>query len=295
MLERHALALRTTLVIGGADDAPYAAALTSAADSVTFDLASPAMHGHRSASRKAAAGHTPALAAAGRAVHARVSDLRCGDLEADIAAVVGKHLSAVQLSGAESAQDVRDADVAIRRQEMRLGIAPGSVRLIPRLDSAAGLLALPAMLTAIDRHGALLLDVDGLSDDLGLPDSEGAEAADAVLEHAMWDIAVAARAAALPWLVGALTVGPAERARLAARAREFGAAGACVASEAEVRGLNALFTPSPETVAAARRTVEGWERLRGRGRQPSADRRQLRRAQSLLARIDAIERRERAR
>ena len=166
------------------------------------------MHGHRSASRKAAAGHTPALAAAGRAVHARVSDLRCGDLEADIAAVVGKHLSAVQLSGAESAQDVRDADVAIRRQEMRLGIAPGSVRLIPRLDSAAGLLALPAMLTAIDRHGALLLDVDGLSDDLGLPDSEGAEAADAVLEHAMWDIAVAARAAALPWLVGALTVGP---------------------------------------------------------------------------------------
>ena len=296
MLERHALALRTSLVIAGAHDAPYEAALTSAADSVTFDLASPAAHGHRSASRKTAARHAPALAAAGRAVHARVSDVRCGQLEADIAAVVGEHLSAVQLSGAQSAQDVRDVDVAIRRQEMRLGIAPGSVRLIPWLASAAGLLALPAMLAAIDRHGAVLLDVDGLTDDLGLSDSEGAEAADAVLEHAMWDIAVGGRArrSCRGWWARSRS-GPRSAPRRSGRAREFGAAGACVASEAEVRGLNALFTPSPENVAAARRTVEEWERPRGRGQRPRADRRQLRRARALLAQSDALERRERAR
>lgn len=308
MPEDHALALRTSLTIRGADDAPYAAALTSAADAITFDLAAPEAHGHRGPARRTAARHAPALAAAGRAVQARVSDTRSGELEADIAALVGEHLDAVQLGGAETAQDVRDADVAIRRQELRLGIVPGSVRLIPLLDSAAGLLALPAMLAAVDRHSAVLLDADGLCRDLDLPAPGGAEAGPALLEHAMWDIAVAARAAELPWLVAALTAGPAERAGMAARAREFGASGACVSSEAEVRGLNALFTPEPETVAAARRVVQEWERLRDRGRRVGAaeapgegpdgpalvDRRSVRRARALIARAGAIERRERA-
>ncbi len=308
MPEPHALALRTSLAIGGADDEPYTAALRSAADTITVDLASPEVHGHRGPARRAAARHAPLLAAAGRAVQARVSDTRSGELEADLAAVVGEHLDAVQLSGAETAQNVRDADVAIRRHEMRLGIVPGSVRLIPLLDSAAGLLALPAMLNAVDRHSAVVLDADGLCRDLDLSAPGGAETVATVLEHAMWDVAVAARAADLLWLIAALTVAPAERATLAARAREFGASGACVRSEAEVLGLNALFTPEPESVAAARRIVQEWDRLRGRGHVsgvvavaatsgegPAAlalvDRRSVRRARALIARAGAIERR----
>jgi len=312
MPEHHALALRTSLGIDGDDDAPYTAALSSAADAIIFDLASPEVHDHRGPARRAAARHAPPLAATGRAVHARVSDTRSGELEADVAAVVSEHLDAVHLSGAETPQDVRDADVAIRRHEMRHDIVPGSVRLIPMVDSAAGLLALQAMLTAVDRHSAVVLDADGLCRDLDLSGPGGAEVSNPVLEHAMWDVAVAARAAELPWLIAALAVAPAERAGLATRAQEFGASGATVGSEAEVRGFNALFTPAPESVAAARRVLREWDHLRGRGHMagvveiagapaegPAAralvDRRSVRRARVLIACAEAIERRERAR
>ena len=301
VLEQHALALRTSLVIGATDDAGLRAALATAADSVTVDLATAVAQGHRGPARKAVAKHAAKIAAAGvamggRAVHVRVSGARSGELEADIAAAAGQDLAAVLLAGAETPQDVRDADVAIRKHEMRLDVAPGSARLIPQIDSAQGLRTLPAILSAVDRHGAVALDADAAGADLGV-----SATADSVIEHAMWDVAVAASAAGLPWTIDALSAGAGERARLAARAREFGAAGASVVSEAEVLGLNALFTPPPDDVASARRLVEEWERLRRRGRERGTagdaviDRRSANRARALIALADAIERRERAR
>ncbi|MSQ42151.1 MAG: hypothetical protein EXR65_03850 [Dehalococcoidia bacterium] len=291
-----ALAIRTSLTVCGLDGAPYLAARGSAADAVTLDLAAPAVHGRRAEMRRLAAKHAhPIAAAGGAAVHVRVSDTRSSELDADIAALVSGALAAIVLSGAETPQDVRDADVAIRKQEMRLGITPGAVRLIPEIDSAAGLLALPALLAAVDRHGAVALDLDGLRVDLRLaPGTRGA------LEHAFGQVAVAARAAGLPWLITARASTAADRAQLATQACEFGAAGAAVASEAEVLGLNALFTPPPEAVAAARRSVEAWDRRRERAsvlvsNGALVDRRRVRAARALVALADAIERRERGR
>lgn len=289
------LAVRTSLVISGLDEAPYLAARTTAADAVTLDLAAPAVHGARAAARKLAAKHARALAAAGRAVHVRLSDTRSGELDADAAATVSASLTAVVLSGAEIAQDARDADVAIRKQEMRHDLTPGSIRLIAEIDSAAGLRALPAILRAVDRHSAVALDLDALREDLLLPGS-----AHSPLEHAMWDVAIAARDGGLPWTIHAMTSSPGERAAIATRAHGYGAAGAAVGSDAEVRGLNALFTPSPGSVAAARLVVEEWERLRGRGHAVGVsdgalvDRRRVRRARALIALAEAIERREHA-
>ena len=293
MFEQHPLALRTTLVVAGDAADAYAAAHSTAADAVLFDLTRPDSHRRRRSMRRLATAHAPAVAAAGRGVHVRISDARSGELEADLAATVSASLAAVHLSGAETAQDVRDADVAVRRREMELGINPGAVRLIPELDSAAGLLALPAMLRAVDRHSAVALDAGGLCADLGV--------GPAALEHALWDVAVAARAAELPWVLHAPALDADERARLAARAWELGAAGVCVPAEAEVRGYTDLFTPPPERVAEARRIVQEWERLRERGEWAGSldgrpvDGRAARRARSLIALAGAIEGRERAR
>lgn len=303
------LALRTCLELRGTEDRPYELALTSAADAITVDLASPHVHNHRVRTRNIATRHIEAISSAGRQVHVRVSDTRSLELEADITAVASTHLDAVQLSGAETAQDVRDADVSIRRQEMRLGITPGSIRLIPILDSAAGLLELPKMLSAIDRHSAVLLDSDGLSQDLNIPRIKGSNDLDTGLTRAMWDVSVAARAAELPWLIAASTVDVSYRSLLAIRALDNGASGACVVTEAEVRGLNAIFTPNPETLITAERIVAEWSRLykhglaigivetavEGSSEQLLVDRRTVRRARTLLARAQAIKRRERAR
>ena len=295
------LALRSTLVIDPLDETALSAAARSVADAIVIDLAAPGVHGERSRARANATKAIASIAAAGRPVHARVSDTRSGELEADLDAVVGAHLAAIVLSGAAVPQDVRDIDVAIRKREMRGGIAPGGIRLIPEIDSAEGLTQLARMLEAVDRHSAVALSLDGLRDDLRLGDG-----AAPLYEHAMADVAVIARASGLPWVLSMTHRRP-ETGRLPGRAHEFGAAGVTVHDEPTASEMNALFAPDPIDVAVARATVAEWERLRARGEwvgvvagaMPEAatydrlvDRRTVRRARAFLAYVEAIERRE---
>ena len=295
------LALRSTLVIDALDSAALAAAPQSAADAVTIDLASPMVHGNRTKARDNAAAAILAIASTGRPVHVRVSDTRSGQLEGDLDAVVAARPSAIVLSGTEAPQDTRDADVAIRKREMRAGIDPGSIRLAPEIDSAEGLSHLVRILNAVDRHSAVALSIDGLRDDMRLGDRAGT-----LYDHAMADLAVAAHTARLPWIVATMHHRP-ETSTLPQRAHDFGASGATVRDESEVAAINALFTPDPIEVAVARATLDEWDAVRARdewvgvvaGEMPEAatydrlvDRRTVRRARALLAYADAIAARE---
>jgi len=290
------LALRTALaVLATAGDA-IEAATRSRADAVLLDLAAPALHRQRTEARGAIEAAATALTRAGRAAHVRVSSARSGELAADIEAAITGAVEAIVLSSAEIPQDVRDADVAIRKREMRLGLTPGGIRLIPEVDAAAGLQALPALLEAVDRHGAVLLDCDALLADLGARSQP-----EALIGHALGSVAVAARAAGLPWLVAAPGSPAGERAALANRAHAAGAAGGVVTTESEVQGLNTLFAPDPAEVATARLIMAEWERVRRAGGLTGvaagriADRRSARRARLTIAFAEQIEARERAR
>lgn len=298
------LALRSILVISGEDEAAYAAAATAAADAVLFDLAEPGAHHHRTVMRRLVEQYAPLAARARRTVVVRIGDTRSGELEADVDAVVMAAVAAVILPGVDVPQDARGADVAIRKREMRRGVAPGSLRLIPEIDSAIGLRALPAILDVVDRHGAVAVRVHDLLRQIGAGSGVGGSpngTAHATLEeHAMADAAIAASALDLPWIVTGR-----DAAAVATRASDLGAAGVTVASDAEARGMNALFTPDPAEVSAAHAMLGEWERVRGRGRWLGTvdaadgarvvDRRSVRHARAVVARAEAIERREAAR
>ncbi len=304
------LALRSNLVVSGTDEAAYGAARTTAADAVTFDLAAPEQHAEHERLRALTRKHAPRVFVAGRPVHVRVHDARSELLDDDLAAVITDAVTAVVLPGVEEPQDARDADVAIRKQEMRLGITPGTVRLIAEVDSAVGLHALSGVLGAIDRFSAVSLNADALRVDLRVTDrgllAEGPAAPSGLLEHAAADVAIAAQAAGLPWVLNAVE----RREALATRAHDYGAAGVYIRAEAEARGMNALFTPDPAEVTAARAVLKEWPRLRRRGQMAGAveglrvqgwegarrvDRRSVRHARALVALADAIEERERHR
>jgi citrate lyase subunit beta/citryl-CoA lyase len=292
------LALRSNLLIRGHVGGHHEAAASSLADAVTFDLAAPETHGERGALREAAQRALPVVAAAGRGAHVRVADARSGELDADLEATVSASLQAVLLSGAETPQDARDADVGIRHREMEHGVEPGSVRLISEIDSAGGVRALGGILDAIDRHTAVALNIELLAHDLGL--SAHISATMPVLEHAMAEVALGASAAGLPWVLLAPHIDPGVRAPLANRAHALGAAGSYVRSEAEAPGYNQLFTLQATEVELAREVVAEWERLRANSLSVGAvgdvlvDRRTVRRARSVLATAEAIRRRSRA-
>lgn len=243
-------ALRSLLRVTGGEDAPYAAARSSAADAVLVDLDADALPRERSQARRALRRHAHAIAEADGTLLVRVGDTRAGELDADLDAAVTESVAAVLLAAAEEPQDARDADVAIRRREMRLGIVPGTLRLLCEIDSAAGLAALPRILEAVDRHLAVVLAPLAIAAELGVPPQTAAgrathSGAEALLDHVMAQVALAVAVAKLPWLLSAPDADAASRAALAARAHQLGAAGVVIASEAEARGTNALFGNVP--------------------------------------------------
>lgn len=292
------LALRSVLLIDALDEGALEIATASAADAVAIDLTAPQLHHKRREGRRSALRHAQAIARTGRPVLVRVSDARSGELAADVEAVTGEWLAGVLLPGAEAPQDVRDADVQIRKQEMRRGLTPGRIRLVPEFDSAEALLSLPRILAAVDRHSAAALHVEGL-----LAELAANWHATGVVEHAMAQVAIAAHATGLPWIVSG-TSDEGSGGGLVTMAHEAGAAGAVVDSETTVRGMNALFSPDATAVEAARAAIDAWDRrpngtalvrVESGASSQLIDRRTNGRARRLVALADAIARRERVR
>ena len=211
--------LRTNLLAAGA------ARPLTVADAVTFDL------GTRR--RTVARGDW-------RGAHVRLASGRePSDLDAALAPSIAGGAAALLLRAVLERQDVRNADVALRRHEVRANVEPGAVRLILEVDSAWTLAELPPLLAAVDRHGGVTLNVEALAADLGL--RAALDATPASLQHAVAEVALAAVAARLPWWLFAPAATSGVRARLAELAYREGASGIYVAAEPEVAGFNALF------------------------------------------------------
>ena len=189
----------------------------------------------------AGAGAAAAAVAGTRAeLHVRVANPRAGRLREELEAGLRADVATVLLAETALAQDLRDADVELRRQELRLGLTPGRFGLIPELDSAAALARLPQLLAAVDRLVSVGLDLESVAASLGAPDATAATLQQPLLAQ----VAVTATAARLRWTVAAMGFDAGARAALASRARALGAAGVYVSSESEVAGLNALFSPA---------------------------------------------------
>jgi len=277
------LALRSVLRIDALDVEALRAATTSAADAILIDLAGATVVAARAEARSTARRYARLIAETGRPVLARVSSPRTGEMDADLDAMVDGSLPGVVLAGVEEPQDGRDADVQIRKHEMRRTGAPGAVTLIAEVDSAAGLLALPRVLPAIDRYSTILLDVDAFGADMGSRTQ--------ATESALAQIATIAAANSLQWIASVAD-------GAAGVPHAHGAAGLVIRSEAEARGLNSLFAPEDALVERARRIVSGWARRGGASAfvvdGEVVDRRALRRATMLVELASAITRRETA-
>ena len=176
-------------------------------------------------------------AATGAELHVRVASPRAGRLREDLETAVGAGAAAILLAETLVPQDLRDADIELRRQELHHDLVPGQVGLIPEIGSAAALARLPQLLAAVDRLVSVGVDLAGVADDLGAPNPTAA----AVQQPLLAQIAVTATAVGVPWTLAGMGFSAGQRAALASRARALGAAGVYVTSEAEVAGMNTLF------------------------------------------------------
>ncbi len=178
--------MRSWLYVPGNRPDRFAKAAASGADAVILDLEDAVPRAEKDAARTAVAGWLGGTDGS-CLVTVRINRGSTADLEA----IVGPGLGGVQLPKVESADEVRAIDERLCALEEAAGLAAGSVRLFPLIESAVAVLRALEIGAAAPRVGALALGAVDLLADIG---GRGEEA----VEYARSHLVYAARAAGLP-------------------------------------------------------------------------------------------------
>ena len=244
-------------------------ALATAADAVAVDFEDAVGDAEKDAARTAAAEALAGLAEPPRpSVYIRVNALESAETEADLAAV-SSMLTTTRLAGlivpkAESAKQIGSVHGTLTTAERTAGIEPGTLGLVPIIETARGVLEAAGVAAASPRIRTLLFGTLDLAGELGVePTVEGRE-----LLHARSQVVLAARAAGL----GGPLDGPypaledeAGLIRSSAAARELGFTGRAVLHPAQVAPVQREFAPTPGELVRAREVIAAYDEARRQG------------------------------
>lgn len=291
--------LRTLIFVPGIRENMIEKARALTADVIVLDLEDAVPPAEKAQAREIVRRAIPGLKAAGQTVHVRVNPVSSGLTRDDLAAVVCPELSGIGLPKADSAQDVRDVDVLIREQELEHEVKPGTLALIPTIESALGVLNCEEICRASSRLAAITLGADDYTADLGTHRTrEGRE-----LDYARQVMVVCARAADIVALDTPFADFRDEEGliREAEWVRSLGFKGKYLIHPGQVEPVNRIFRPSEEEVAYARKVsaafdealAQGLGAVQVEGRMVDAP--VAKRARRVVELAEAIEAKERAR
>ena len=233
-------------------------AFTTGADGVIVDLEDAVATAEKPNARK----HLAELLAHAREVPAyvRVNALSTPFCFEDLPVAVASVAAGIVLPKVESADDVAIAGWMLTQLESAHGKPPGTVELMPIVETARGMAAAHAIAAACKRLGRIRRLFYGAVDlaldlDMDLMDET------ASMAQARFTIALASRAAELEGPMDSVFVSIADPAGLRAsaeRARAMGFTGKAVIHPAQVEAVNAAFTPSAAELARAQEIVTAF-------------------------------------
>lgn len=266
------------------------------ADAIILDLQDAVPAAAKERARIMAAEVAPRLAGKGPDILVRINEGKTG--RADLEAVAGAAVRAIVVPQVRTVREIRAVDRLLSEIEARRGLRPGSVGLLPLIESASGLVRMAEIAAASPRIVAMNLGNEDLAADLGVE-----PAADALMVARQLLVIAAVAADALP--LGLVGSGSGFRdldsyRALAAQSRRMGSKGASCIHPSQVAVLNDVFTPSAAecdwatavlAAAGAADPERGAFAFEGR----MIDAPVLARARDVLARLDAINSRRRSR
>ncbi|HWO74162.1 MAG TPA: CoA ester lyase [Dehalococcoidia bacterium] len=255
--------MRTLLFVPANRESMVEKALTIPADVIVLDLEDAVPPAEKEAARRRVRAAVESLSGAGRTVHVRVNALATGLTRDDLAAAIGPGLHGLLFPKVEAAADIRAVDVLIREQEMRNGVRPGTVMLVPMIESARAVLRCEEIAQASTRIGALALGGEDYATDLGVPRTDEGRELEYV-RRVIVHVAAAYRLQALDGIYATLH----DEAGLiadAAYARSIGFKGKYVIHPEQVGPVNQVFTPTEAELEAARRIVQAFDEAIAQG------------------------------
>jgi citrate lyase subunit beta/citryl-CoA lyase len=178
---------------------------------------------------------------------------------ADLDAVVRPGLHGVMAAKVRRADEVAWLADELDERERRAGVAAGTVRIIPSIESAAALVEAPRIAASSARVIGLMFGSEDFALDLGLPTEREGEAAELLYARSATVVAaVAAGKLAIDGIWPAFEDDAGLRAD-SAQARRLGFAGKTLIHPRQIAIVNEVFSPTAAEVEHARRVVRAFD------------------------------------
>ncbi len=248
--------LRTLLFVPGNRERMLEKARTLAADGLILDLEDSVPPAEKDAARKMVAQAIPQLAAAGQEVYVRVNSLQTSYTKKDIEAVVITGLRGIVLPKSESRDDINLAATLIFEAEVETGIKPGSVRILPIIETPQGVINAYEIARASPRVAGINFGPEDFTREMGINHTkEGTE-----ISYPRAVIAVACHAAGILAIDGVYMDARdiTGLVKDAETARQIGYQGKMVVSPGQIEPVNQVFSPTADEVARAKRLIEAF-------------------------------------
>lgn len=232
--------------------------------------------GEKAAARPIVADAISHLAATGRAVIPRVNSLPTGLTADDITAVVVQGVTAISMGKITGPRDITEIDALLAAREREIGMDPGTVGVMPWIETAAAVTTVSAICAASRRVRWIAFGAEDFAADMGLARSVDAEDSapegpygEPGLLYARSAVTVAARAAGIqaldtPFVKFRDVDGLRADCSLA---RRLGFTGKMAIHPAQIEEIEAAFKPTEREINRARRVLQASDgaELEGRG------------------------------
>ena len=227
------------------------------ADVIVLDLEDAVPPNQKATARDSLHTSIDALKSGGKAVHVRINHLDTGLTKDDLSAAIRPGIDGLLFPKAQSAAQIRELDVMIRERELHGGVRPGTIALIPMIETARGVLRCEEIATSSTRIAALALGGEDYAADLGIPRTQQANEFE-YARRSIIHVAVAYGLRPLDGIYATLHDEPGLMAD-ARYARSIGMKGKYVVHPDQVGPVNDVFSPTPEELTSARRIVQAYD------------------------------------
>jgi citrate lyase subunit beta/citryl-CoA lyase len=256
--------LRSLLFVPGNKTNMLEKALGVAADALIPDMEDSVPEGEKANARETIRAFLPRLAALGVPIIPRVNSLDTDWIEADLAAVVGPEVFGISVGKIRTPADIAAISKLIDALERGAGLALGTLKLIPWIETAEAIVHCHEICKASARIVAVAFGGEDFTNDLGVERLED----ESQIGYARQSLCIAARAANVlaldtPYFTLKDASGLAANALAAKR---IGFKGKFAIHPEQVAPLNECFSPSAAEVAHAERIVAAFDEAERRGR-----------------------------
>jgi citrate lyase subunit beta/citryl-CoA lyase len=207
----------------------------------------------------------PLAGGAGPMRYVRIRRALSDDGAADLDAIVRPGLGGIMAPKVARADEIEWLAGELDARERDAKIPPGTIRIIPSIETAAALIEAPRIARAADRVVGLAFGSEDFALDLGLPTKREAEAAELLYARSATVVAaVSAGKLAFDGIWPDIDDAAGLRAD-SLRARRLGFCGKTLIHPGQVAVVNEIFSPSAAEVEEARRVVRAFDEALARG------------------------------